>query len=285
VGVSALQEVRLHKARVHWDSEPSHMGILSANPKAMNTPFSADRRGPIIATLMAQIRRLPKVGARSTYPLVWSANDLPAATRANEMVALTASRFPSTAAYAWLQKAGAEGPLAFAATKSKRIRGAQPKNWGLDGSGPTGGAPGDSLRLSASPTSLNPALPSPEVLGEFQRLVRVFPPGFQPFGQSSGDGNLLREDAHPGASRLILDSGGPMQSRRHKAPRVSLREGAQHSTEEGEAQPPVPHSIFPGPIYQTPRPPHLQRKEGPDPRARSPIESVETRIGNFRDTS
>ena len=197
MGVCALQEVSLHKARIHWDSEPSHMGILSANPKAMNTPLSADRRGPIVATLLAQIRRLPKVGARSTYPLVWSANDLPAATRAYKMVALTASRLSSTAAYAWLQKVGAEGPLAFAAAKSKRIRGAQPKNRGLDESGPTGGAPGDSLRLSASPSSLYPALPSPEVLGEFQGLVRVFPPGFQPFGQSCGDGNLFREDAHP----------------------------------------------------------------------------------------
>ena len=76
-----------------------------------------------------------------------------------------------------------------------------------------------------------------------------------------------------------------MQSRSHKAPRVSLRKRAQHSTEEREAQPPVPHSIFPGPIYQTPRSPHLQRKEGPDPRARSPVESIETRIGYFRDTS
>ena len=137
MGVSALQEVRLHKARVHWDSEPSHMGILSANPKAMNTPFSADWRGPIIAPLVAQIRRLPKVGAGPAYPLVRSASDLPAATRANKMVALATSGFPSTAAYAWLQKAGAEGPLAFAAAKSKRIRGAQPKNRGLDESGPT----------------------------------------------------------------------------------------------------------------------------------------------------
>ena len=76
-----------------------------------------------------------------------------------------------------------------------------------------------------------------------------------------------------------------MQSRRHKALRVSLREGAQHSTEEREAQPPVPHSIFPGPIHQTPRSPHFQREKGPDSRARSPIESVETRIGYFRDTS
>ena len=82
MGMCALQEVRLHKARIHWDSEPSHMGILGANPKAMNTPLTADRRGPIVAPLLAQIRRFPKVGARSAYPLVWSANDLPTATRA-----------------------------------------------------------------------------------------------------------------------------------------------------------------------------------------------------------
>jgi hypothetical protein len=76
-----------------------------------------------------------------------------------------------------------------------------------------------------------------------------------------------------------------MQRRRHKAPRVSLREGAQHSTEEREAQPPVPHSIFPGPIHQTPGSPHFQGEKGPDSRARSPVESVEARIGDFRDAS
>ena len=211
MGVSALQEVRLHKARVHWDSEPPHMGIPSANPQAMNTPFSADWRGPIIAPLVAQTRRLPKVGAGPAYPLVRSAGDLPAAARADKVIALATSWFPSATARAWLQKAGAESPLAFAAAKSERVRGAQPKNWGLDGSGPTGGAPGDSLRLSASPAGLNPAFPSPELLGEFQRLIRVLPPGFQPFGQPSGNGNLLREDAHPGASRLIFDSGRPTQ--------------------------------------------------------------------------
>ena len=76
-----------------------------------------------------------------------------------------------------------------------------------------------------------------------------------------------------------------MQSRSHKAPRVSLRKRAQHSTEEREAQPPVPHSIFPGPIHQTPGPPRFQREEGPDPRARSPVESIETRVGYLWDTS
>jgi hypothetical protein len=81
MGVCALQEVSLHKARIHCDSEPSHVGILGANTKAMNTPLTADRRGAIVAPLLTQIQRLPKVGARSAYPLVWSANDLPTATR------------------------------------------------------------------------------------------------------------------------------------------------------------------------------------------------------------
>ena len=76
-----------------------------------------------------------------------------------------------------------------------------------------------------------------------------------------------------------------MQSRSHEAPRVSLRKRAQHSTEEREAQPPVPHSIFPGPIHQTPGSPHFQGEKGPDSRARSPVESVEARIGDFRDAS
>ena len=261
------------------------MGILSANPQAMNTPFSADWRGPKIAPLVAQTRRLPKVGAGPAYPLVRSAGNLPAATRANKVVTLATSWFPSTTACAWLQKAGAESPLAFAAAKSERVRGAQPKNWGLDGSGPTGGAPGDSLRLSASPAGLNPAFPSPELLGEFQRLVRVLPPSFQPLGQPISHGNLLREDAHPGASRLIFDSGGPTQRRRHEAPRVSLREGALHSTEERESQPPVPYSILPGPVHQSPGSPHFQGEKGPDSRARSPVEGVEARVGDFRDAS
>jgi hypothetical protein len=261
------------------------MGVLGADPQADGASLPADWRGPIIAPLVAQARRLPKIGAGPAYPLVRSAGNLPAAARADKVVALATSWFPSVTARAWLQEAGAESPLALAAAKGERIRGAQPKNWGLDGSGPTGGAPGDSLRLSASPAGLNPAFPAPELLGEFQWLVWVLPPSFQPLGQPLSHSNLLREDTHPGASRFIFDRGGPTQRRRHETPRVSLREGALHSTEERESQPPVPYSILPGPVHQSPGSPHFQGEKGPDSRARSPVEGVEARVGDFRDAS
>ena len=196
MGVRTLQEVSLHKARIRGYSKPSHVGILGANTKAMNATLTADRRGAIVASLLTQTQRLPKVGAGSAYPLIWSANDLPTATRTYQMVALTTSGLSRTTADAWLQKAGAECPLTFATTKGERIRGAQPKNRGLDESRPPGGAPGDFLRLSASSSRLYPALSSPEMLGEFQGLVRVLPPSFQPLGQPCGDSYLLREDAH-----------------------------------------------------------------------------------------
>ena len=81
MGVCALQEVSLHKARIHCDSEPSHVGILGANTKAMNTPLTADRRGAIVASLLTQTQSLPEVGTGSAYPLIWNANHLPTAAR------------------------------------------------------------------------------------------------------------------------------------------------------------------------------------------------------------
>ena len=112
------------------------------------------------------------------------------------MVALATSGLPNTAADAGLQKTCAKCPLTLATAKGERIRGAQPKNRGLDKSRAPGVAPGDSLRLLASSSRLHPTLSAPEVLGKLNGLVRVLPPSFQPFGQPGGDGFLLREDAH-----------------------------------------------------------------------------------------
>ena len=196
MGVCALQEVSLHKAHISGYPKPSHVGILGANSKAVNAALTTDRRGAVVTSLLAQTQSLSEVGTRSAYPLIGGASYLPTAARTYEMVALATSGLPRTAADAWLQKAGAECPLTFATTKGKRIRGAQPKNRGLDESRPPGGAPGDFLRLSASSSRLYPALSSPEMLGEFQGLVRVLPPSFQPLGQPCSDSYLLREDAH-----------------------------------------------------------------------------------------